>query len=254
MQAHPPPRPHGVPSHHLPHTTAPSRAHPNLCLSQQTPDSAPSTRHRRPAAPGHRSHVLPCPGVHQCGPASGYTDPTLPPAHPDRRPEPASHGYLARRHHRLHASAEALVEWPAHLPARSPRVPRLPFLLALHGDAPPKHPWACLPAPSSPPPPLPAMALPRSLIHVGRPPAMAPGTLVPHSHPRTLTSTAPAGSSRKPPAVTASTRRVAGAPFLQGTRLCPDAPERAALASRRCPLSAVHSPTPPPRDTVLQQS
>lgn len=80
---------------------------------------------------------------------------------------------------------------------------------------------ACQPL-GSPPPPLPAMiALPRSLIHVGRPPAMAPSTFVPYSPPRTLMPTAPAGASRKPPLATASTRRATGAPFTKGTRRHP---------------------------------
>ncbi|XP_060994258.1 uncharacterized protein LOC133053809, partial [Dama dama] len=165
-------------------TPQPPQGHRLPSASPARPQArAPSTRHRPPAAPGHPSHALPCPGVHQCGPASSSADPPLPPAHPDRTPVPASHGCLARRRHRLHASAEALLEWPAHLSARSPRVPCLPFPPALHADATPKHPWACLPEPGSLPPPLPAMALPRSLILVGAPTSHGPRQLRPALSP-----------------------------------------------------------------------
>lgn len=139
---------------------------------------------------------------------------------------------------------------PAPVACRSffrpgPRQPHAsPFPPALRADAPPKHPWACLPAPGSPPPPLPAIVLPHSLIHVGRPPTMAPSAFGPHSQPCTLAPKAPAGASRKPPAATASTRRATGDPLPQGNRLCPIAPECAALAARWCASSAVHFPSP----------
>lgn len=214
------------------------------------PDSrlGPTSPPTSPWSSGYPSHVLPWPALPWRSPVRasvwlGSPSPTPTPTPTYRRSVPASHMCLARLRRHAHASVDTLLQWPADLSARSPRAPRRPFPPAVHADAPTEHPGACLPAPCSPPRPLLAIALPGSLIHVGRPPAMAPSTFLRYSPPCTLTPTAPAGASRKPPLATASTRRATGAPFPQGTRLCAIAPECAALAARWCLSSAVHFPS-----------
>ncbi|XP_043734964.1 basic proline-rich protein-like [Cervus elaphus] len=241
-----------------------------FCRPSQRPEPQPTAEPEQPAAPRAspptrpqaRPHLpatvplQPRAIPHTPCPALAFTSAGLPPApqtHPCHPPTPTAD--LSQPHtgawHGV-ATASMLLQRPCSsgrpIFRPGPRESHAsPFPPALHADATPKHPWACLPAPCSLPPPLPAMALPRSLILVGHPPAMAPGSFVPHSHPRTLTPTAPAGASRKPPAAMASTRQATGSPFAQGTQLCPVAPERAALAAGWCPSSAVHSPTPPPK-------
>ncbi|XP_017901004.1 PREDICTED: nascent polypeptide-associated complex subunit alpha, muscle-specific form-like [Capra hircus] len=182
----------------------------------------------RPALP-----ALPCPGVHQGG---------LPLA-PQTQPYPHAHPYLPQIRPSLshvpgtaspprHASVEALLQWPADLSARSPRAPRRPFPPAVHADAPTKHPGACLPAPCSPPRPLLEIALPGSLIHVGRPPAMAPSTFLRYSPPCTLTPTAPAGGLEETSFGDGKHTSGHRGSFPTGTGLCAIAPECAALAAR----------------------
>lgn len=234
---------------------------PTTSLTPQPPQGhrLPSASPARPQARPHLPATVPLQPraiPHTPCPALAFTSAGLPPApqtHPCHPPTPTAD--LSQPHtgawHGV-ATASMLLQRPCSsgrpILRPGPRESHAsPFPPALHADATPKHPWACLPAPCSLPPPLPAMALPRSLILVGHPPAMAPGSFVPHSHPRTLTPTAPAGASRKPPAAMASTRQATGSPFAQGTQLCPVAPERAALAAGWCPSSAVHSPTPPPK-------
>lgn len=86
------------------HATAPSLSRPALCLSRQTPGSAPPPRHHPPGAraiPHTSCPGLPCPGVHQGGPPSGSTDPALPPRPPLPTADPSQpltcawHGFAA---------------------------------------------------------------------------------------------------------------------------------------------------------------
>lgn len=138
---------HGLPS------AFPSRLQ---ARSHPPPIAPPPPPPPMPWSSGHPSHVLPWPGL-PC-PALRFTSAGLPPAprtHPDptptptsRRSVPASHMRLAGLRHLAHAPAEGLLQRPAPclLSARFPRAPPIPSCWPSR-KTPPKHPWACLPAP-----------------------------------------------------------------------------------------------------------
>lgn len=253
--AHPPPHPNGALSRPLPHATAPSPSRPALCLSRQTPGSA----NLRATSPLELGLSLTRPALASL--ALAFTTAGLPLA-PQTQPYPHAHPYLPQ-----------IRPSPSHAPGMA-SPPRPCFC---RGPA----PLACQSfgqVPASPTPPLPAghprrrpdqapRGLPprAQLAYAPSPrdrPARVPDPrAAPTSHgpkhlppilsPRTLTPTALAGTSRKPPLAMASTRRATGAHSHRGLAFVPShpsVPPSPHLGAFRLPS------TSPPKDTVLEQT